>query len=182
SGGYFIAVGGDEIFADPSSIVGSIGVIYAGFGFEEAISRIGVKRRIHTAGKSKSQLDPFVPEKKADVERLKAFEQDIHQVFIDHVKLNRGNKLTAEDDILFTGEWWTGLRGLELGLIDEIGDMHTVLRERYGEDIKLKQIAPKKRLFSLPRIGFSSTGALDGVGGELLGALQDKALWSRFGL
>ncbi len=182
SGGYFIAVGGDEIFADPSSIVGSIGVIYAGFGFEEAIGKIGVKRRIYTAGKSKSQLDPFVPEKKADIERLKAFEEDIHQVFIDHVKLHRGNKLKAGDEVLFTGEWWTGIRGLDLGLVDELGDMHTVLRERYGEDIKLKRIAPKKSLFSLPRIGFSGGNALDGVGAELLGALEDRALWSRFGL
>ncbi len=182
SGGYFIAVGGDEIFADPSSIVGSIGVIYSGFGFEDAIARIGVKRRIHTAGKSKSQLDPFVPEKKADVDRLKSYENDIHQVFIEHVKLHRGTRLKADDDVLFTGEWWTGIRGLDLGLIDELGDMHSVLRQRYGDEVRLKYLAPKKGLFSLPRIGFSGAGAMDGVGAELLGALEDKALWSRFGL
>jgi len=182
SGGYFIAVGGDEIFADPSSIVGSIGVIYAGFGFEEAIAKVGVKRRIHTAGKSKSQLDPFVAEKKADIDRLKSFENDVHQVFIEHVKLHRGTRLKADDDVLFTGEWWTGVRSLDLGLIDELGDMHSVLRQRYGDEVKLKHLTPKKGLFSLPRLGFSGAGATDGLGAELVGALEDKALWSRFGL
>ena len=151
SGGYFIAVAGDEIIADPSSIVGSIGVIFSGFGFVEAIKKLGVERRVHTAGKNKSTLDPFLPEKKADVDRIKALELDVHDVFIDWVKQRRSGKLTATDDELFAGEFWSGRRGLELGLVDGIGDLRATLRERYGENIRLKVIEPKRPLFSLPR-------------------------------
>lgn len=182
SGGYFIAVGGDEIFADPSSIVGSIGVIYAGFGFEEAIAKIGVKRRIHTAGRNKSQLDPFVPEKKADVDRLKMFELDVHQVFIDHVKSRRGDKITAKDDDVFTGEWWTAGRGLDLGLIDGLGDMHSVLRERFGKNVRLKNIAPKRGMFQMPRIGLGASVDAGSLTSDVVATLEDRALWSRFGL
>ena len=182
SGGYFIAVGGDEIIADPSSIVGSIGVIYAGFGFEEAIAKIGVKRRVHTAGKNKSMLDPFVPEKKSDVERLKMFENDIHQIFIDHVKLHRGKKLAASDDELFTGEWWTAIRGLDLGLVDALGDMHSELQKRFGEDVVLKPIKAKRALFAMPRIGLSGGSFSQNIGADLIGAVEERALWSRFGL
>ncbi len=181
SGGYFIAVAGDEVIADPSSIVGSIGVIFAGFGFEEAIAKIGVKRRIHTAGKNKSMLDPFVAEKKADVERLKMFENDIHKVFIDHVKMHRGSKLKAPDDKLFTGEWWTAVRGLELGLVDALGDMHSELQKRYGEDVKLVPIKARRPMFSMPSFGFSSQ-ASEGIGADIISAVEDRALWSRFGL
>jgi len=182
SGGYFIAVAGDEIIADPSSIVGSIGVIYAGFGFEDAIAKIGVKRRVHTAGKNKSMLDPFVPEKKADVARLKMFEADVHKVFIDHIKLHRGGKLTASDDELFTGEWWTAVRGLDLGLIDALGDMHTELQKRFGEDVKLKPIRSRRGLISLPRFGLGASATSSGFGAELISAVEDRAFWSRFGL
>ncbi len=178
SGGYFIAVAGDEVFADPSSIVGSIGVIYAAFGFEEAIDKIGVKRRIHTAGKNKSMLDPFVPEKEEDIERLKTYELDIHQVFIDHVKEYRGDRLKGADEELFTGEWWTGVRGLDMGLIDALGDIDAVLKQRYGTNVQLKPVAPKKGLLQLPRFGFDAgAAAQDG-----LAAVEDRALWSRFGL
>lgn len=182
SGGYFIAVGGDEIIADPSSVVGSIGVIFAGFGFEEAIAKLGVTRRIHTAGKNKSILDPFVKEKKADVDRLKTFELDVHQVFIDHVKARRADKLKAKDDDLFTGEWWTAVRGLDLGLIDALGDMHTVLRERFGKDVRLKSIEPKRGLIQMPRIGFGSQISAGTIASEAIATLEDRALWSRFGL
>ena len=180
SGGYFIAVGGDEIIADPSSIVGSIGVIYAGFGFQEAIKKIGVERRIHTAGNNKSMLDPFVAEKKEDIERLKLFEQDVHQVFIDHVKSRRGAKLTAKDEDLFTGEWWTAVRGVDLGLVDGLGDMHSVLRERFGKNFRLKSIAPKRGLFQFRIPGLEVSGT--DISGDLLSALEDRAIWSRFGL
>ena len=150
SGGYFIATAGDEIIADPSSIVGSIGVIFAGFGFVDAIDKLGIERRVHTAGKNKSTLDPFLPEKKEDVERIKTLELDIHQVFIDWVKSRRAGKLKATDDELFTGEFWSGRRGLELGLIDGIGDLRETLRARYGEKVRLKVIEPKRPLFRLP--------------------------------
>lgn len=178
SGGYFIAVAGDEIFVDPSSIVGSIGVIMATFGFVGALEKLGVERRVHTAGRNKSTLDPFLPEKQEDVERIRRFELDIHQVFIDHVKQHRRGRLRAEDDLLFTGEWWPGMRGVELGLVDAIGDMHRVLRERYGPDIELKPIAAKRPFFALPRIGLSAQGAAEG----LATTLEDRAYWARFGL
>src|SRR5215217_9216170 len=147
SGGYFIAVAGDEIIVDPSSIVGSIGVIMAGFGFVGTLEKLGVERRVHTAGRNKSTLDPFQPEKAEDVERIKTFELDIHQVFIDHVKAGRAGRLKASDSTLFTGEWWTGLRGVELGLVDGIGDLHATLRARYGADIELKMIEPRRSWF-----------------------------------
>lgn len=175
SGGYFIATAGDEIIADPSSIVGSIGVIMAGFGFVGAIEKLGVERRVHTAGRNKSTLDPFLPEKPEDVERVKALELDIHQVFIDWVKSRRAGKLKADDDTLFTGEFWSGGRGLELGLVDALGDLHEVLTGRFGKDVELKRIEPKRGLFSLPPLGFSlAAGAA--------AALEDRTHWARIGL
>jgi signal peptide peptidase SppA len=178
SGGYFIAVAGDEIIADPSSIVGSIGVIMATFGFVEAIAKLGVERRLYTAGQNKSTLDPFLPAKDDDVSRIKTFETDIHQVFIDHVKSRRGGKLKGTDDELFTGEWWTGLRGLQLGLVDALGDLNETIATRFGKDIALKIIEPKRGLFQLPRLGFS-TGTL---ASDAAAAIEDRALWARFGL
>ena len=176
SGGYFIAVAGDEIIADPSSIVGSIGVIFAGFGFVGAIDRLGIERRVHTAGRNKSTLDPFLPEKPEDVARIKQMELDVHKVFIDWVKARRGDRLKGADDDLFTGEFWSGVRGLDLGLVDALGDVRAVLRERYGEKVELQVIAPRRGLFSLPRLGFSA------LAGGALAELDDRALWSRFGL
>ena len=179
SGGYFIATAGDEIIADPSSIVGSIGVIFAGFGFVEAIDKLGIERRVHTAGKNKSTLDPFLPEKPEDVGRIKVLESDIHNVFIDWVKMRRGDRLKGSDDELFTGEFWSGVRGLGLGLVDGIGDLRETLRSRYGDHVRLKPIEPKRPLFALPSLGFPARA---GLGADLLSALEDRALWSRFGL
>lgn len=175
SGGYFIATAGDEIIADPSSIVGSIGVIMAGFGFVGAIDKLGVERRVHTSGRNKSTLDPFLPEKAEDVERVKQLETDIHRVFIDWVKMRRGSKFTRGDDELFTGEFWSGVRGLELGLVDALGDLHQTLRDRYGADIQLKLIETKRGLFTLPPLGFS-------LSADAVAALEDRTLWSRIGL
>ncbi len=176
SGGYFIASAGDEIIADPSSIVGSIGVIYASFGFVDALKKVGVDRRVHTAGRNKSTLDPFLPEKAEDVERIKAMEIDIHQVFIDWVKARRGDRLKAPDDALFTGEFWSGVKGLELGLVDGLGDLHEVLRTRYGEKVELLPISPKRGLLSLPRIGFAA------LAGDVAAQVEDRVAWSRLGL
>lgn len=178
SGGYFIAVAGDEIIVDPSSIIGSIGVIMAGFGFVGALEKLGVERRVHTAGNNKSTLDPFLPEKASDIERIKQFELDIHQVFIDHVKAGRTGRLKAADDMLFTGEWWTGMRGVELGLVDAIGDLHETLRSRYGRHVVLKLIEPKRPWFGVPRIGFSTAG----LTGDLAATIEDRAVWARLGL
>ena len=177
SGGYFIAVAGDEIIVDPSSIVGSIGVIMAGFGFVGALEKLGVERRVHTAGNNKSTLDPFLPEKADDVERIKQVELDIHQVFIDHVKARRGGKLKAADEVLFTGEWWTGGRGVELGLVDALGDLHGTLRSRYGKELVLKVIEPKRPWFGIPRLGFAA-----GLVGEMAASVDDRAWWGRLGL
>lgn len=177
SGGYFIAVAGDEIIVDPSSIVGSIGVIVAGFGFVGALEKLGIERRVHTAGINKSTLDPFLPEKPADIDRIKQFELDIHQVFIDYVKAGRGTRLKGADNTLFTGEWWTGLRAVELGLADAIGDLHDTLRQRYGRDVELKVIEPKRSWFGMPRIGFAAA-----LAGDVSATIEDRATWARFGL
>jgi signal peptide peptidase SppA len=178
SGGYFIAVAGDEIFVDPSSIVGSIGVIMATFGFVGALDRLGIERRVHTAGRNKSTLDPFLPEKAEDVERIKRFELDIHEVFIDHVKAGRRGRLKAPDDVLFTGEWWTGVRGVDLGLVDAIGDLTATLRSRFGGEVVLKTIAPKRPFFSLPRFSISADSVID----DLSTSIEDRAHWARLGL
>jgi len=171
SGGYFIATAGDEIIADPSSIVGSIGVIMAGFGFVGAIEKLGVERRVYTAGRNKSTLDPFLPEKSEDVERIKSLEKSIHETFIGWVKMRRGGKFRAADDQLFTGEFWTGTQGLELGLIDALGDVRATLRARYGDKVEFRLIEQKRPLFALPRLGL-----------QLAADLEDRAWWARLGL
>jgi len=183
SGGYMIAVAGDEIVADPSSIVGSIGVVSASFGFPELLKKIGVERRVHTAGQNKSILDPFQPEKKEDIARLKALQLEIHDTFIDLVKERRGAKL-ADDPDLFTGLFWTGKKGLELGLVDALGDMRSFLKERYGDKTKLQLVTAPRGLFSR-RLGiFGSKGAeiAASAADGLADAAQERALWSRFGL
>jgi signal peptide peptidase SppA len=173
SGGYFIATAGDEIIADPSSIVGSIGVIFAGFGFPEALAKLGVERRVHTAGKNKSTADPFLPEKPEDIERIKQMELDIHQVFIDWVKMRRGARLKGTDDVLFTGEYWSGVRGLDFGLVDALGDLHQTLRDRFGPDVRTKLIEPKRGLFRLPSLGIAA---------DIVAVVEDRAQWTRLGL
>jgi ClpP class serine protease len=159
-----------------------VGVIFAGFGFVEAIGKLGIERRVHTAGRNKSTLDPFLPEKKEDVERIKALELDVHKVFIDWVKERRAGQLKASDDDLFTGEFWSGVRGLELGLVDAVGDLRATLRERYGEDVRLKVIEPRRPLFALPRIGLGSRVGAGGVVEDVLTAIEDRLVWSRLGL
>jgi signal peptide peptidase SppA len=184
SGGYMIAVAGDEIIADPSSIVGSIGVVSAMFGFHELIKKIGIERRVHTAGSNKAILDPFQPEKKADVERLKAIQLDMHETFIDLVKARRGTKL-AEDPDLFTGLFWSGRRARELGLVDAIGDMRSVLKERYGPKTRLRLISAPRGLFGRrPGIwGLAAPGEIAaGAAKGLAEAAEDRALWGRYGL
>jgi len=187
SGGYLIALAGDEIIADPSSIVGSIGVVSASFGFPELLKKIGVERRVHTAGRNKAVLDPFRPEKKEDVERLKALQLEVHDTFIDLVRSRRGTRL-ADDPDLFTGLFWTGKKGLELGLVDALDDMRSVLKNRYGPKTRLKLVTAPRGLLGR-RLGvFGSrdgSEAGDIVGSAtsgLLQAIEDRALWNRFGL
>lgn len=185
SGGYMIAVAGDEIIADPSSIVGSIGVVSASFGFQDLIKKIGVERRVYTAGQNKVTLDPFKPEKKEDVERLKALQLEVHETFIDLVKERRGAKL-GDDPDLFTGLFWTGKRGVELGLVDALGDMRSVLKQRYGEKTRLKLISPPKGLLGrrLAFMGGSSSGAdiASAAASGIVDAADERALWGRYGL
>ena len=187
SGGYMIALAGDEIIADPSSIVGSIGVVSAGFGFQGLLQKIGVERRVHTAGQNKSILDPFQPEKQEDVERLKELQLEIHDIFIAMVKERRGEKLADNPD-LFTGLFWTGGKGKEFGLVDGLGDMRGFVRQRYGDKARLRLIAAPRGLFGR-RFGLSGSHthniaqniaatAADG----LVDAAQERALWARFGL
>ncbi len=184
SGGYWLACAADEIYAHDSSIIGSIGVISAGFGFSELLSRIGVERRLHTAGERKSMLDPFRAEQPEDIERLKTIQEDVHGGFKDYVRARRGGRLKGEDKELFSGEFWTGRRALELGLIDGLGDLRQVMRARFGEKVRLRVIDGPRRL-RLP-FGF----ATGGLGGPdlaasalaLVEAAQDRALWSRYGL
>lgn len=186
SGGYMIALAGDEIIADSSSIVGSIGVVSASFGFPELLKKIGVERRVHTAGNNKATLDPFKPEKKEDIERLKALQLEVHQTFIDMVKERRGAKLKDDPD-LFTGLFWTGMRGLELGLVDALGDMRTTLKARYGPKTRMKLVSAPRGLFGKIGLvgsagGFSPPEIAEAAAGGLVDAAQERALWARFGL
>jgi signal peptide peptidase SppA len=187
SGGYLLALAGDEIYADQSSIVGSIGVITATFGLNELIHRIGVQRRVYTAGESKDTLDPFLPEKPEDVERIKALQSDVHASFIDLVKARRGSRLDKADVNLFTGEFWSGKKALELGLIDGVADLRTKMRELYGDEVRLKLVAPSTSWFRRKRSIFAEGGVLDfgfspgGLAADLISAIEARALWSRFG-
>ena len=192
SGGYMIALAGDEIIADETSIVGSIGVVSAGFGFTEAINKLGIQRRVYTAGSNKAILGPFQPEKESDIAHLKSLQREMHAIFVEMVKQGRGSKL-AEDDDLFTGLFWTGAKALELGLIDHCGLMAPVIEERYGPKAKLKLVQAKRSLFGRPQpsAGFGiegltgpglGAGIAAGLPDAILEAAAERALWSRFGL
>jgi signal peptide peptidase SppA len=188
SGGYMIACAGDEIFCDPSSILGSIGVVGGSFGFQELIRKIGVERRLYTAGAHKAMLDPFLAENPDDVARVKALQREIHAIFIALVKQSRGNRLKGGDDVLFTGEYWAGETSISLGLADAIGDLRSTLRARYGDEVKTPVIAPASGMLS-GLLGRRSAGAatlssLEGLSGlpdELISALETRAIWAKFG-
>ncbi len=180
SGGYMIACAGDEIFADPSSIVGSIGVVSGGFGFVDLIRRIGVERRLYTAGRNKATLDPFSPEKPEDVEHLKSLQLDVHETFIELVRERRSGRLKEDEPDLFSGQFWSARRGIELGLVDRLGTLHEVLAERFGPDVELERIQPRRGLLG-GRIGFGAEAA--GAAAERLATVaEERALWARYGL
>lgn len=172
SGGYWLAAAADEIYADPSSVVGSIGVISASFGADKFINSYGIERRVYTAGQSKSMLDPFKPENPEDVARLKTLLEDIHVNFIDHIKERRGAKLPEGKD-LFTGEIWLARRAIEVGLIDGIGHIKPMLQERFGKKVQLRRYGIKRGIFS--RFGMQL--ASDAVQG-----IEERAAFARFGL
>ncbi|WP_438275584.1 S49 family peptidase [Nitrobacter sp.] len=187
SGGYMIACAGDEIFCDPSSILGSIGVVGSSFGFTELIKKIGVERRLYTSGEHKATLDPFLPENPDDVARLKAIQREIHGTFIELVKASRGARLKGTDDLLFTGEYWAGERAVALGLADAIGDLRSTLRARFGDKVVTPLIAPSSGFLAglLGRKpGAGTLAALDGIAGmpdDLISALETRAIWAKFG-
>ena len=181
SGGYWLACAADEIFADNSSIVGSIGVIAATFGLSDLIERWGIERRVYTAGDRKLILDPFQPEKEADVARVKDLQQRIHQDFITHVQSRRGDKLQGTAEQLFNGDIWVGQEAQDLGLIDGIGHLRPILRERFGDKVKMKVFGPQRGL--LRRFGLMDSAAMGqaAIGGALAG-MEERALWQRYGL
>ena len=178
SGGYLIACAGDEIYANSSSIVGSIGVISASFGFQDAIKKIGVQRRVYTAGKNKSTLDPFKEEKEEDIERIKKLQLELHSDFIEVVKKSRGAKLKdPEKNNTFTGEFWSGSASIKLGLIDGIGNAEQILREKFGEDIVIKKLE-KQKSFIAKKLSSSIDNQIDNIAS----VIEERALWQKFGL
>jgi len=185
SGGYMLACAADEIICNEFSIVGSIGVVGASFGFNELMEKIGIERRIYTSGDRKAMLDPFLPEKSEDVKRIKAIQNDIHDHFIALVKERRGAKLNGSDKTLFSGEFWTAQKAIELGLADRIGDLRSTLRERFGEKVHTPLISGERSLFGRRLAG---VGLLDvvthqpGLADDFISALETRALWSRYGL
>ncbi len=178
SGGYLIACAGDEIYANSSSIIGSIGVISASFGFQDAIKKIGVERRVYTAGKNKSTLDPFKEEKEEDIERIKKLQLELHSDFIEVVKKSRGAKLKdPEKNNTFTGEFWSGSASIKLGLIDGIGNAEQILREKFGEDIVIKKLE-KQKSFIAKKLSSSIDNQIDNIAS----VIEERALWQKFGL
>ena len=174
SGGYWLACAADDIYAEGASIVGSIGVVSAGFGFPALLDKIGVERRVYTAGDRKAILDPFRPEDPDDVNRLKDLQEDVHEQFVEYVRARRGDRLEGSDDELFSGEFWTGRRALTLGLIDGIGDLRSVMREKFGEKVRLKVVGGKRGWLER-RFGLRIVDAL-------LESVESRALWWRYGL
>ena len=178
SGGYLISCAGDEIYANSSSIVGSIGVISASFGFQDAIKKIGIQRRVYTAGKNKSTLDPFKEEKEEDIQRIKKLQLELHSDFINLVKKSRGTKLKdPEKNNIFTGEFWSGSTSLKLGLIDGIGNAEQILREKFGEKVIIKKLE-KTKGFIAKKLSSSIDNQIDNIAS----AIEERALWQRFGL
>jgi signal peptide peptidase SppA len=189
SGGYMIACAADEIFCDPSSILGSIGVVGGSFGLQDLIRKIGIERRLYTAGEHKAMLDPFLPENPDDVARLKAIQREIHAIFIALVKESRRDRLKGADDTLFTGEYWVGETAISLGLADAIGDLRSTLRGRFGEKVLTPLIAPASGmlsgLFGRRSPGAGALAAMETASGwpdEIISALESRAIWARFGL
>jgi serine protease SohB len=185
SGGYMLACAADEIICDQYSIVGSIGVVGGSFGFPKLMEKLGVERRLYTSGDNKAMLDPFLPEKPEDVKRIKAIQKDIHAHFIALVKERRAGKLHGTDKVLFSGEFWTATTAIELGLADRLGDLRSILRERYGDKVRMPLIAAERSFFGRKLPGVSLADALGnraGLADDLVSALEARALWSHYGL
>ena len=182
SGGYWLACAGDEIYVNETSIVGSIGVISSGFGFQDLIARYGIERRVHAAGENKAVLDPFLPERPEDIERLKESQAAVHEHFIAYVRARRGDRLHGDAPDLFTGAFWTGQKAVELGLADAIGDVRSVMREKYGNHVQLVPIA-ERRSFLRSMFGRTRAPAIEAdFADRVLTAVEERLIWSRYGL
>jgi signal peptide peptidase SppA len=183
SGGYMIACAGDEIFCDPSSILGSIGVVGGTFGFHELIKNIGIERRLYTAGDHKASLDPFLPEDPGDVARLKSIQREIHAIFIALVKQGRSGRLKGDESTLFSGEYWAGETSVAMGLADGIGDVRSVLKARFGDKVAMPVVAqPTGVLSSLLGRKAAGTVGWAGLPDEVISSLEARAVWARYGL
>lgn len=182
SGGYMIACAGDEIIADTYSIVGSIGVVSASFGFEKMLKKIGIERRVYTAGDNKRQLDAFLPAKPEDIRRLKTLQQSIHSYFIALVKKSRGKRINGTDRTIFNGEYWLAEQALKYGLVDGIGDLRGTLQKRFGKNVATPLIAPPSGFFSRRIPGMSGAILSDNWAMTALAAAEERALWGRYGL
>jgi signal peptide peptidase SppA len=181
SGGYWLAAAADEIFANPASVIGSIGVVSAGFGFDKVLDRIGVERRVYTAGDAKMTLDPFQPEREDEVNRLKSLQTEIHGQFITHIESRRGSRLKGDRKDLFSGAFWTGQAALDLGLVDGMGDCRQVITERFGEDARFVMIEPKRKLFSLSSAGVSAQTDRN-LCNEVVALAIEHSYFARYGL
>lgn len=185
SGGYMLACAADEIICDQYSIVGSIGVVGGTFGFTKLMDKLGIERRLYTAGDRKVMLDPFLPEKPDDVKRIKSIQKDIHEHFIALVKTRRGGKLNGSDKALFSGEFWTADKAIELGLVDRMGDLRSFLRERFGEKVYTPLISAERSLLGRRLSGVNFADAIaryPGFADDLISALEVRAMWGRYGL
>ncbi len=186
SGGYMIACAADEIICDPSSMIGSIGVVGGSFGFDKLLEKVGVERRLYTSGERKAMLDPFLPEKPEDVKRLKQIQSEIHESFIALVKQRRGRRLEGPEKTLFSGEYWTGAKAIELGIADVVGDLRSTLRDHYGDEVLTPLIVAERGFFGRRLRGIGSEveqlWSRPGFAEEIVSAIEARALWSRFGL
>ncbi len=179
SGGYWLACSGDRIYALPSSVIGSIGVVSSGFGFHEAINKLGIERRVYTEGKNKSVLDPFKPINKDDLKIIKDLQKQVYEHFIEYVKTRRAGKLTQQDEILFNGEFWAGQTALDYGLIDGIGDMYSVMKEKFGDDIKFQYLCAKQPWLK-KKLGMGSKILTDNLANSLIDAVENKIINDKF--
>jgi signal peptide peptidase SppA len=184
SGGYWLLAAADELYADESSIVGSIGVLSAGFGFAEILKRFGIERRVYASGEHKDALDPFQPEKLEEVEHLRSLQEDIHEAFRRHVRERRAGRLKGEEKELFSGRFWTGVKARELGLIDDLGDVRTVMRARFGENVRLVVVSDGRPWWRRRLGGLAARAMGKGppLADELLASLEERLMWNRFGL
>ena len=190
SGGYWLLTAGDEIWADESSIIGSIGVVSGGFGFPEVLKRLGVERRVYTAGEHKAALDPFQPEKPGEIDHLRGILEDTHEAFRRQVRERRHGRLKGDEAELFSGRFWSGRTALALGLVDGLGDLRTVMRKKFGEKVRLKLVGDGRRWWRrrlhLPAVDYPARGLHHAASLELpsslIAAIEERLLWNRFGL